>query len=141
MIRQHFLTSEEKVEYKDRWRASVADKATNHLCLPTFTFVRDDRFIESPWFTGNDNVLELLMKHIKETGGRIESSGFYVPFSNGCEVGMHGKDAMKADLAYVTTQQQFRDTFGISMAELVNGKTDTNLDLDFSDLVRSARRT
>ena len=139
MIRQQFVAREESVEYKDRWRADLASKATEHLTVPIFTFASDDRFEESPWFTGNRQVYKTLVEYIRKNGGVVEEGGFFVPFSNGCEIGMHSKDAMKSELAYVTTSQQFRETFGISQAELVN-PTDTNLNEAFSEMVRGARR-
>jgi hypothetical protein len=139
MIRQYFTTRDEKVEYSERWRAGVADNATNHLNVPTFTFVRPERFQESPWFTASYDVLNLLIDHIESIGGMIEDAGFYVPFSNGCEVGIHGKDSMKSDLTYVTTSQQFCETFGISLAELVNPNT-THLGEALSDMIQDARR-
>jgi len=126
------------VEYQKRWRLVVAaDDATHHLNTPTFTFVRSERFNSSPWFTATDDVLDLLIEHIKKNGGRIEEAAFYVPFSNGCELGIHGKDAMKSDLAYVTTSRQFRETFGISLTDLANPKRDLD---EILELVRGARR-
>lgn len=141
MIRQHFTTCEENVEYNERWLASVADKATNYLNVPTFTFVRPERFQESPWFTATDDVLDRLIDYIKYNGDKIEEAGFYVPFSNGCELGIHGKDAMKNDLAYVTTSQQFRETFGISLSGVASRATDASLNKVFSEMVRMGRRT
>jgi len=100
--------------------AETASPALKHLCVPIFTFAHIERVKESPWFTGEcDNFLFKLLKHIRDNGGKlIEGESFYVPFSNGCEVGLHGEAVMRNELAYVTTEQQFLETFGVSISEI-----------------------
>ena len=117
-IQRLFTEREKDVTFNEQWRTETSYQGLRHLLVPIFTFTRVERFGESPWFTGDINFLNELHKHIEENGGVVESSGFFVPFSNGCEVGIHGKDAMKNELAYVTTEQQFREAFGISVSEI-----------------------
>ena len=117
-IWQNFAEREKEVEYKDRYRSDLASEATFHLTTPTFTFTRVERFSESPWFTGDMYDLNEVIKFIEENGGVVEHSGFYVPFSNAAEIGLHGKQAMRGDLVHVTNSQQFRETFGISLPEI-----------------------
>ena len=106
--------------YGDRMLGATASSALNHLCVPIFTFVDPERAAESPWFTGDNKLLNALLDHINENGGFIltEHNNFYVPFSNGSELGMHGEESMKRELAYVTTEMQFRGTFGVSIQEI-----------------------
>jgi hypothetical protein len=78
---------------------------------------------KSPWFTGTDDPngdsdLTSLLNYITRNGGRFCSSSFHVPFSNGAEVGLHGREAQLNELRYVTTDSQFKETFGISLGEL-----------------------
>lgn len=122
VIWQNFAEREKDEEYTKRWRAATASEATRHLKTPIFTFVQDERFKKSPWFTGNDELLEMLCLHIKECGWEIEEGSFFVPFSNGCEIGLHGKDSMKSELAQVTTEQQFRETFGLTTSALKSSR-------------------
>lgn len=87
------------------------EEETFHLVTPTFTFVRYNRFREDPHFSGSSRLFERLCKHIRSHGGVInDRRGFHVPFSNGF---------LHDDYRYVTTVQQFRDTFGISPQELM----------------------
>lgn len=86
---------------------------------PIFTFVSSQtRSDESPWFTGNEAMLDNLREHILDEGGRIEQSSVWVPFSNGAEMGYHGLDAQCAELWYVTTDEQFFQAFGITLEDL-----------------------
>ena len=114
-----FIEQEKGKPYTDeRKLAHVASEGVRHLATPVFTFARTERVAESPWFTGDTEVLDRLRSYIRYTGGTIESEGFHVPFSNGMEYGMHGHEAMTHELSYVTTEQQFREAFGISIAQL-----------------------
>jgi hypothetical protein len=70
-----------------------------------------ERFEKSPWITGDDKMLNALISHIRNNGGSVKSEGFYVPFSNGCELGIHGEKAMTSELLYVTTERQFVNNF------------------------------
>ena len=88
------------------------DKGLAHIPItPVFTFTHNERFAKSPWFTGGGLLLEVLYECVL-AGGKIEEGWFYVPFSNGAEIGMHGDRAMVRELSYVTTAEQFRETFG-----------------------------
>lgn len=122
-IWQLFADREKEVEYKERWRAEVASEATRNLTTPIFTFVRRERFVESPWFTGDTELMHALVAEIKERGDIIQEAGFYVPFSNGCEVGIHGKSSMRSELGYVTSENQFEQVFGISINSLVTKRS------------------
>ena len=96
---------------------------------PVFTFASKERVDKSPWFTGTmsntssfpeNRDLTRLLNYITRNGGQFGSGSFHVPFSNGAEIGFHGPDAQVDELRYVTTSQQFEETFGISMNELRN---------------------
>ena len=126
-IRQLFSDRERDKSYDDRFLAESADRGLRAIGKPVFTFTRNERASESPWFTGDGELFKALTDYINENGDCIETGGFFVPFSNGCEIGIHGKDAMASEMAYVTTEQQFRDTFGITIAEL-KAKTLAGLD-------------
>lgn len=120
-IYKFFYTTDEKpdVDHKDRWRAALSTEATQHLTTPIFTFVRNDRFRGAPWFTGDDTLFKVICEHIRDNGGTIEHRFFNVPFSNGAEVGMHGKEEIRYELAYVTTRRQFFETFGVELDDLI----------------------
>lgn len=111
-IQQVLNDADHKVQGRDY--STPLSEGLCHIGTPTFTFVYTDRFVKSPWFTGDNEFLDALCKQIVEDGGRIESSSFHVPFSNGCEIGVHGDRAMASELAYVTTEQQFFETFGVT---------------------------
>jgi hypothetical protein len=88
---------------------------------PIFTFTREERVKESPWFTGDETVYRALVDYlIPETGGEARPSGFFVPFSNGMEIGAHGAEAQQEELLYVTSEQQFQEAFGVSSEEVLN---------------------
>ncbi|MFA6270038.1 MAG: hypothetical protein WC657_02400 [Candidatus Paceibacterota bacterium] len=118
-IRQLFSDRERDKSYDDRFLAESADRGLSAIGKPVFTFTRNERAAESPWFTGDGELFKALAAHINENGDCIETGGFFVPFSNGCEIGIHGKESMASELAFVTTEQQFRETFGISRMELL----------------------
>ena len=120
-IWQLFEEREKKAKFKEYWWAPhVASEGTWHLSVPIFTFVRQERFKESPWFTGDTGLMDALIEHIKERGDVFQDAGFYVPFSNGCEIGTHGKESMRGELSNVTTEKQFEEIFGVRVSELVD---------------------
>lgn len=85
---------------------------------PIFTFAHSDRVSDGPWFTGTYELHYHLTTWLAEQGVTF-MNGLYVPFSNGLEVGLHGEDAMRAELRYVTTHRDFIDVFGITPSELM----------------------
>ncbi len=85
----------------------VATKALEHLTGPVFTFCDKDRLEKSPWFTGDFALGETLLDWISNNGGSVEKGSFYVPFSNACETGVHGENALASELSYVTTEEEF----------------------------------
>lgn len=86
---------------------------------PVFTFASKDRVDKSPWFTGTTSSDSCrLLNYITRNGGWFSNASFYVPFSNGAEIGFHGPEAQREELRYVTTDVQFEETFGISLQEL-----------------------
>ena len=95
------------------------EKGLKHFAqTPIFTFADADRVASSPWITGNRRLLRVLLEYIQEEGGAYREGMVYVPFSNAAEIGAHGVAAQAKELAYTTTDQQFRDTFGIGPREL-----------------------
>jgi len=98
----------------------VAIASLIHFVTPIFTFtVNDNRFDSQPWFTGGLSMLMELEKHIEDEGGKIETNeNLYVPFSNGDEMGHNGDDYMRSELQFVTTREQFCETFGIDVSEI-----------------------
>jgi len=106
------------------WQHDPGSKvAINYLptvTTPIFTFANHKRVQTSPWFTGHTEHLEKLYDHIRRHGGKLcsEYGNFYVPFSNGSETGLHGKEEQIRELQYVTSRQQFFQTFGITLEEL-----------------------
>lgn len=129
------VSEEVKNDYvKDREINSVLNDATHqvrgrdyskplneglrHMGKPVFTFTHNERSQKSPWFTGDGELMEMLWEYTITNGGQFEEGGFYVPFSNGCEIGLHGDQAMASELTYVTTDTQFRETFDISRSEV-----------------------
>ena len=117
-IQCYFIDEEKNRLYSERNLTSVATEGLQHLIRPVFTFARTERVKNSPWFTGENEILYTLVSHIRKNGDDIKNAGFHVPFSNGMELGVHGAEVMKGELSFVTTEQQFRETFGISLAEL-----------------------
>jgi hypothetical protein len=101
-------------------RTETACSGIEHLCVPTFTFTHPERASVSPWFTGDTIILIALIRHIKNNLGLIQGGSFYVPFSNGCEIGLHGEESMRSELRYVTLEQQFQNEFRISTSELIH---------------------
>lgn len=86
---------------------------------PIFTFASWERVADSPWFAGDAALYEALLGHIEHEGGVISQSPFfYVPFSNGLELGLHDIAAQVSELAWVTSDWQFSQTFGITVGEL-----------------------
>lgn len=120
-IHELFSCRDSQLPHENRWRANVIYGAADHLRIPTFTFQHNVLSgQEDPWVTGSEEELEALIHHIEKTGGKIvEREGWYIPFSNGSVTGIHGKEAMAREFKYITTTRQFRDTFGISRAELL----------------------
>lgn len=93
------------------------------LGVPIFTFVSPERFKTAPWCTGDNDLRDAVLKQIQKNGGDVYIKSFHVPFSNGIECGLSGPESMVAELAHVTTEQQFRETFGVSIEEcLKNNK-------------------
>ena len=95
------------------------EQGLSHIPLtPVFTFVGEERFKRSPWFTGGPDLFHALLKHLSENGATVFPRSFYVPFSNGIELGMRGPESAAEELRFVTTNQQFLDTFGVWPSEL-----------------------
>jgi hypothetical protein len=96
--------------------SNAIQEGLRHTYTPIFTFVYDlDR--ASPWFTGDYVLYDKIRHHLEIEGGNIQKSDFYVPFSDARELGVHGYEAMRSELEFVTTEAQFRDAFGISLRE------------------------
>ena len=93
--------------------------ALQHLSTPTFTFSREWRVNAQPWFTGSRPLLAALTQHIESMRHVIVFANFFVPFSNGHEIGHHGREAMAEEMGYVTTGRQFQETFGMSSVEIL----------------------
>lgn len=85
---------------------------------PIFTFAIPERVACSPWFTGAHDDCRRLILHLEHTTELRVHQGLFVPFSNGCELGYHGPEALESELKFVTSPQQFRETWGISIQEL-----------------------
>lgn len=85
---------------------------------PIFTFARPDRTSRSPWLTGDQDDFESLFAYIGQEGGTVDWDDVFVPFSNAAETGVHGPEAQRRELGYVTTMAQFVETFGITLGEL-----------------------
>ncbi|MBI3633874.1 MAG: hypothetical protein HY226_06345 [Candidatus Vogelbacteria bacterium] len=86
---------------------------------PYFAFVSPERYERAPWFTGDRSVLVALADYITQEGGKIESSrGFWVPFSNAYELGVHGEESQIEELKKVATPADFRATFGIGINQI-----------------------
>ena len=118
LIQKFFEYRDADIPANQRFRPAAAYKGLKHLAVPVFTFASSERVMEQPWFTGTIEEYSSLRRHIRANGDCIEEGWFYIPFSNGLELGLNGENAMKSELAYVTTGEQFREAFGISIAEL-----------------------
>lgn len=97
---------------------AAATAALSHLNGPIFTFASEDRAKGTAWFTGNMEFFAALSEYILAEGGILTSSQLYVPFSNGHETGSHGEGTLVAELAYVTSEEEFEAEFGIPRFEL-----------------------
>lgn len=107
-----------------KWTSAEAEKTESAaletvLCKPVFTFARTERVKDSPWFTGDFPLLQVVMDYIRERGGEIRETEFYVPFSKGNELGIHGIKALQDELRWITTDTQFEEEFGITRTELL----------------------
>ena len=99
--------------------AAAYEKGVSHIPItPIFTFASWERMATQPWFTGNSVLYAVLLEYIRYEGGVIEGNAGYVPFSNGRELGHDGPDLMEYELGFITTDTQFRDTFGIGPREV-----------------------
>lgn len=102
--------------------AEAFDIGLEHLWgTPVFTFADVERVARSPWFTGSSVLLDSVCRYIeKEDGLLIRGRSIFVPFSNGAETGLRGPRprAQAYELRYVTTEHQFLDTFGATIAEV-----------------------
>lgn len=111
----------EDVREKIVWKEDILPHLPE---MPIFTFASTDRVTKSPWLTGTrssedrENDLHRLLNYITKNGGWFSNIPFYVPFSNGAEMGLHGPKAQLSELRYVTTNSQFEETFGVSLDEL-----------------------
>ncbi len=86
---------------------------------PIFTFAKSERVVDAPWFSGTDNHFAMLRWHLeKQCGAYIEGGNFYVPFSNAHELGHAGPEVQRFELAFVTSNRQFEETFGTTLREL-----------------------
>jgi hypothetical protein len=87
---------------------------------PIFTFVNDERYAKSPWFSGRMWMFEKLLVYIEAEGGVIMGNGYvYVPFSNGIEIRYPEPERMRTELEYVTTTQDFINEFGLTRGEIM----------------------
>lgn len=107
------------------WTSAEAEKAEGAvleivLRKSVFTFARTERVNDSPWFTGDFPLLNVVMGYIREQGGEIREGWLYVPFSNGYELMLHGVKALQDELRWITTDKQFDEEFGITRAELLS---------------------
>jgi hypothetical protein len=115
----NYALREDADRARDAWSDSV-NKGLAHISeTPIFTFTVGDRVARSAWFTGSSELLALLREWVKSEGGAFREASFYVPFSNGCELGMHGLERVEDELKYVTTHEQFEKTFGVRYLDLV----------------------
>ena len=97
---------------------TAVNRALDRLRLPIFTFAREERVRDEPWFTGDFRLYQVLCDYVRDAGGSQWPGHFYVPFSNGDETNLHGRRAQLQELRYVATNAQFVMTFGISLQEL-----------------------
>lgn len=100
---------------------SVAEIVSKNIRLaahPIFTFVKQERYDESPWFTGNMDDFDSLCDYITRQGGRVQKSSFFVPFSNGMETRWQDPEQQSRELRYVTTIEDFHKEFGITPEEI-----------------------
>ncbi len=80
---------------------------------PIFTFAKFDKVKELALLTGSLTLLQRLQNFIRTNGGGVSAGrSFHVPFSSGPN---------NYDYRYVTTHEQFVDTFGITQAQLMRG--------------------
>ena len=96
----------------------VLIRALSHLGRPVFTFVDPERLVHQRWFSGSTPTQEALIDHIEKEGGIVRKEPFYVPFSNGIEMGHEGSEAELNELRFVTTSREFHETFGIHYGEV-----------------------
>jgi len=107
-------------ELQREWRygnANVAERTLQHRG-PIFTFCEPERYEKSPWFTGNLGHLHFLLDYIMKQGGECMDGEFYVPFSNGAEMGLHGKESLANELSYVVDENDVVATFGMLTEEI-----------------------
>lgn len=95
---------------------------------PIFTFC-DHYGDMAPWYTGHCAMYRALLGYIQAEGGKIENTSFYVPFSNQLERGIHGAEATKREMRFVTESSQFRDAFGLFKYQFVELARQRNLEV------------
>ncbi|MEK7158298.1 MAG: hypothetical protein AAB733_01865 [Patescibacteria group bacterium] len=99
-------------------RAIKAARGAMPAASPIFTFAEAERVSQSPWFTGTHEDCRSLLTHLGKFFELRMHDGLFVPFSSGSELGQHGLEALGSEYAFVTSPQQFRETWGISLKEL-----------------------
>lgn len=113
-------------DYYDSQEFTVMERASANSAVlqvvfrkPIFTFARSGRAKESPWFTGDHDLLGILHNYILEQGGEVRDGDFYVPFCNEHELRIYDTKALQDELRWITTNAQFLEEFGISREELL----------------------
>lgn len=100
-------------------RDAIYDALSHIPQKPVFTFVSRERLFRHPWFTGDETLLVMIEEYIRKEGGTVtNNSSVWVPFSNGSEMGLHGLDAQRDELAYVTSEADFVAMFGTTSVAL-----------------------
>jgi len=104
---------------KTRDDRSLINEVLNQAlpAFPIFTFVNSERLEKEPWITGSHKLYGALCLYIEQHGGRLKNQGVYVPFSNGYQ--FTRIDIFADELIYVTMDEDFIETFGISQEDLL----------------------
>lgn len=86
---------------------------------PVFTFTHEGRAEKSSYLTGDETLANSLCAYIRNEGGVIRETEFYIPFVHGYEFGIHDIKALQDEIRWITTDAEFEREFCISKKELL----------------------
>lgn len=104
----------------ERTLGEAVGSALDHLPqTPVFTFADSSGENLGYFVTSHMRwVATALKRYIVAMGGTYEGGSFYVPFSNQWERRRVDRKTQALELRYVTSEQQFEETFGVSLNEI-----------------------
>lgn len=127
VVEESILRNIERRQNIERTLGESVGNALDHLQqTPIFTFADSSSENIGYFVTSHMSwVANALKRYIVAMDGTYEGGSFYVPFSNQYERRRVDRKTQAAELRYVTSEQQFEETFGASVREIEYAWCDT----------------